>query len=82
VRLTIHDIRGNLVRTVIPAAGTSDRFLAGRYGRGLDGESGCDPNFAWDGRDNHGNDVATGIYLVRLRTSDFEAYKRAVFRGR
>jgi hypothetical protein len=26
--------------------------------------------------------VPTGIYLVRLRTPSFEAYKRAVFRGR
>ncbi|MGH7710655.1 MAG: hypothetical protein ACREOG_05195 [Gemmatimonadaceae bacterium] len=82
VRLTIHDIRGNLIRTVIPARGASDRFLAGRYGRGLDGESGCDPSFAWDGTDNRGDIVATGIYLVRLQTLRFEAYKRAVFRGR
>lgn len=82
VRLTIHDIRGNLVRTIIPAPGASDRFLAGRYGRGIGGESGCEPTFAWDGTDNRGNLVPTGVYLVRLRTSAFEGYKRAVFRGR
>lgn len=82
VRLTVHDIRGQLVRTVIPAPGVSDVFLAGRYGRGADGESGCDPTFSWDGRDNRGRTVPTGVYLVRLRTPSFEAYKRAVFRGR
>jgi hypothetical protein len=83
VRLTIHDIRGSLVRTLIPARGASNLFLAGRYGRGLDGESGCDGSFAWDGTDNSGNVVPTGMYLVRLQTSNgFQAYKRAVFRGR
>jgi hypothetical protein len=83
VRLTIHDIRGSLVRTLIPARGASNLFLAGRYGRGLDGESGCDGSFAWDGTDNAGNVVPTGMYLVRLQTTNgFQAYKRAVFRGR
>lgn len=82
VSLTIHDIRGSLVRTLIPARGASDLFLAGRYGRGLDGESGCEPRSTWDGTDNGGDIVPTGIYLVRLRTPGFEAYKRAVFRGR
>ncbi|HJU75470.1 MAG TPA: hypothetical protein VJ717_17130 [Gemmatimonadaceae bacterium] len=82
VRLTIHDIRGNLVRTLIPSASASDRFIAGRYGRGLGGESGCDGAFAWDGTDNGGRVVPTGVYLVRLRTREFESYKRAVFRGR
>ena len=82
VRLTIHDIRGSLVRTVIPARGASDLFPAGRYGRGLDGESGCDPATVWDGTDERGEMVPTGVYLVRLHTPGFEAYKRAVFRGR
>jgi hypothetical protein len=82
LHLTVHDIRGNLVRTLIPARGASNLFLAGRYGRGLDGESGCDPAFAWDGTDDRGNIVPTGVYLVRLKTREFESYKRAVFRGR
>lgn len=82
VSLTIHDIRGSLVRTLIPSRGASDHFLAGRYGRGLDGESGCEPRSTWDGTDNRGDVVPTGIYLVRLKTPGFEAYKRAVFRGR
>lgn len=82
VRLTVHDIRGNLVRTLIPARGASDLYLAGRYGRGLDGESGCEPGLTWDGTDNRGEVVPTGIYLVRLKTAGFEAYKRAAFRGR
>lgn len=82
VRLTIHDIRGSLVRTVISPRAASNLFLAGRYGRGLDGESGCDPGFSWDGTDDRGEIVPTGIYLVRLQTPGFEAYKRAVFRGR
>lgn len=82
VRLTVHDIRGNLVRTLVPSPGGSDRFLAGRYGRGTGGESGCDPTFAWDGTDDKGGLVPTGVYLVRLKTSAFEGYKRAVFRGR
>jgi hypothetical protein len=82
VRLTVHDIRGNLVRTIIPTPGGSDRFLAGRYGRGIGGESGCEAGFAWDGSDDRGNVVPTGVYLVRLKTAAFEGYKRAVFRGR
>ncbi|MGQ0538637.1 MAG: hypothetical protein ACT4R6_06800 [Gemmatimonadaceae bacterium] len=82
VRLTIHDIRGNTVRTLIPAPGVPDRLIAGRYGRGLDGQSGCAPGFSWDGTDNSGRLVETGVYIVRLNASGLEAYKRAVFRGR
>jgi len=32
----------------------------------------------WDGRDNHGRDVASGIYFVRLDTRDYRASRKMV----
>ncbi|MFN8581436.1 MAG: hypothetical protein U0163_10720 [Gemmatimonadaceae bacterium] len=83
VTLTVLDIRGNLVRTLIPSATVSGGFLPGRYGRGVVGSNnGCDPRFGWDGRADDGAFVPTGVYLIRLRTDYSVQLKRALFRGR
>ncbi len=52
VSVTVHDVEGRLVRTL----------LAGKIL-----ESGV-RNILWDGRDDRGNEVASGVYLCRLRT--------------
>lgn len=83
VRLTVHDLRGNLVRTLVPSQLVGAQLPAGRYGRlrELDAR-GCDPRFAWDGTADDGRTVPAGIYLVRLKTDLVESRKKMLFRGR
>lgn len=81
VRLEILDLRGHLVRKLIPPAFT-DPLPAGRYGRpGPAGGGRCDPALEWDGRAEDGAFVPRGIYLAKLVTPDGTFFKRIVFRG-
>ncbi|MFN8572293.1 MAG: hypothetical protein U0132_09555 [Gemmatimonadaceae bacterium] len=83
VTLTVLDIRGSLVRTLVPGPSVSGAFVPGRYGRGVVGsDSGCDARFAWDGRADDGSLAPTGVYLIRLKTDYSVQFKRALFRGR
>jgi hypothetical protein len=83
VHLTIHDIRGGLIRTMVPRGFVTDALLAGRYGRATPGTTGgCDPTYAWDGRGEDGRYVPSGVYLVRLKTETYEAFKKILYRGR
>jgi hypothetical protein len=51
VSLTVHDVRGNLVRRLLPNASTPQFMAPGRYGRAtLTADNGCDPAMTWDGR--------------------------------
>jgi hypothetical protein len=83
VRLMIHDLRGNPVRTIVPGAGFAGTLPPGRYGRLREADTtGCDPRFAWDGSADNGRMVPAGVYLVRLKTDGYESVKKIVFRGR
>ena len=53
VRLTVHDLMGRAVRTLVDG----DR-PAGEHG------------VLWDGRDDRGEAVGTGVYFVRVETRD------------
>ncbi|CAN5915099.1 hypothetical protein BH11GEM1_BH11GEM1_00520 [soil metagenome] len=83
VDLTILDLRGHLVKTMIPG-GLSSQLAAGRYGRLHDlTSSGCDPAFAWDGTTDAGRNVPAGVYLVRFRVEgEAESVKKILFLGR
>jgi hypothetical protein len=82
VRLTIHDVRGTVLRTIVPSPILASAFPAGRFGRGdPEANTGCDHRFSWDGNDERGRRVPRGIYLVRLKTERFEGVKKIVFRG-
>ena len=82
VSLEILDIRGLLVRRLLPAPGLLGPFLRpGRYGRPESGGSGCDPQFAWDGTTEGGETVNAGVYLAKLATPDGVFFKRIVFQG-
>ena len=82
VTLTIHDIRGIRVRTIVPSFTTSGFFLPGRYGRSaIGGTSGCDSRFSWDGRADDGSVAPTGVYLIHLKTDYSSDFKKALFRG-
>lgn len=84
VRLEIFDLRGNLVRTLIPSERVSGVLLPGRYGRAsaTGPDSGCDPHLRWDGVARDGRVVPPGVYLVRLVANGTAMTRKIVFRGR
>jgi hypothetical protein len=82
VSLTVHDVRGNLVRRILPNASTPQFLAPGRYGRATPtADAGCDPSLTWDGRDVNGSAVPRGVYLIRLRAGGDQSIKKAVFQG-
>ena len=62
VRLRIYDVRGRLVYSF----GDEPNRSPGRY------------SVAWDGRDNRGSGVASGVYFFRLETDFFNDTQRMV----
>ena len=82
VSLTVHDVRGNVVRRILPNASTPQFLRPGRYGRASStAEEGCDPALTWDGRADDGRVVPRGVYLIRLRAGGAQSIKKAVFQG-
>ena len=82
VSLDVFDVRGRLVRRVVPSDQVPARLDAGRYGRPASDALGtCDPRFAWDGKDETGAYVRPGVYLYRLSAPGFRDTKRIVFLG-
>jgi hypothetical protein len=83
VRLAIYDVRGRLVRTLIPSSSIPGTLDAGYYGRAGTGPlaTGCDPRFTWDGRGSDGASVPPGVYLVRFHADDAWQTKKIIFRG-
>ena len=81
VELAVYDLRGRLVRQLIPAASSCGTVTleAGEYGRGISGET--DPCVAteWNGRNEHGETVARGVYVLRLRAGGTSQIKRIVY---
>ena len=59
VRLTIYNIRGQAVRTLV----------AGHLPAGFH-------TFSWDGRDDSGRDLSSGVYLYQVRSDQFNAVRR------
>ena len=68
VTLTIYDIRGRVVRTLIlgnqPAGVYQSRSKAAH----------------WDGRNHFGEKVATGVYFYTLKAGDFSATRKMLIR--
>jgi hypothetical protein len=82
VSLTVHDVRGHLVRRILPNAGSPQFLQPGRYGRATPtADQGCDPRLSWDGRADDGSTVPRGVYLIRLRAGGEQSIKKAVFQG-
>jgi hypothetical protein len=82
VTLAVYDLRGHLVRTIVPSKEVEGYLGAGTYGRFIPGmNAGCDPRFAWDGRGSDGHLVPPGVYLARLRADGHWQTKKMVFRG-
>ena len=66
VSLDILDLRGNVVRRLIPGVGGQREFLPGKYGRGQPGAgSNCDGRFVWDAhRRRWSNSCARRLYCA------------------
>ncbi len=84
ISLEILDLRGNPVRTIVPAEDGQSLFPAGRYGRGLPGaQNNCDNRFVWNGTAGDGQPVPPGVYLARFRANGgAPTVRRILFRGR
>ena len=61
--LSIYNTRGQRVRTLLDG---SKEFGAGRH------------SVVWDGRDDGGNQVSSGIYFYKMQTGDFVQTNRMV----
>lgn len=85
VLVQVLDVRGNLVRTLVPSPGIPSQLAAGRYGRATgdipDG-FGCDDRLTWDGVASDGRTVPAGVYLLRMRADGAEVVRRMLFLGR
>lgn len=80
VELALYDIRGRLVRQLIPGVGCGAVELPpGLYGRDDGGEADPCTTFAWNGLDDRGRDVEPGVYLLRLRAGGVVDVRRVVF---
>lgn len=66
IELNIYDISGRLVKSFPLFTPHSSPTIA----------------VSWDGKDDSGNKVGNGIYLLRLTTHNFKAIKKIVFIGR
>ena len=84
VVLDVLDLRGNMVRNLVPGADGQREFAAGKYGRGAPGAgSNCDGRFVWDATGNDGRTVAPGVYIARFRVgSGAPIFRSMLFRGR
>jgi hypothetical protein len=85
VQLQVLDIRGNVVRTLVPSGTTPARLAAGRYGRGtgdIPNGFGCDGRIIWDGTASDGSLVPAGVYLLRMRADGTDIVRRMLFVGR
>jgi hypothetical protein len=80
VKLTIYDVRLRAVRSILPGKG-SRRLAGGAYGRVASGGGGCDPAFSWDGRDNDGRPVPSGVYIAAFEADGVRTTKKILFLG-
>ena len=84
VALDILDLRGNVVRNLIPGSTGQREFLPGKYGRGQPGAgSNCDGRFIWDATGSNGRTVAPGVYIARFMVDNGKPiFRSMLFRGR
>jgi hypothetical protein len=82
VTLDVLDLRGGVVRRLLPSSDFPPMLAAGRYGRGPSGDGLCDPRLSWDGRADDGQWVPAGVYLYKLKFGGVVQFKRIVYLGR
>jgi hypothetical protein len=80
VDLAVYDIRGRLVRQLVPQRDCPPAELpAGIYGREGGTPDGPCQAFSWDGRDDRDREVPPGVYLLRLKADGVVDVRRMVF---
>ncbi|MGW8267609.1 MAG: S8 family serine peptidase [Longimicrobiales bacterium] len=80
VELAVFDIRGRLVRQLVPGRNCPPaEFPAGIYGREGGPPEGPCQVFSWDGRDDRDREVPPGVYLLRLEADGVVDVRRVVF---
>ncbi len=79
VKLTVHTIHGDKVRTLIPGVRDA-QMAAGRYGRGTP-SGGCDGVQVWDGKADDGRYVPSGVYLLIFEANGLRSVKKILWRG-
>jgi len=81
VELTVHDLRGRLVRTLIPAQSSCPivQLPPGVYGRPGSPDDGNCILTAWDGRDEAGERLPRGVYVLRLLSNGVPQYRRMLY---
>jgi serine protease AprX len=86
VELNVYDLRGRLVRRLIPARTDCGELVLspGLYGRGghiinLPDAPDCALT-RWDGTDEHGRTVSAGVYVIRLRAGGIVDVQRVLYR--
>ncbi|HEY0305439.1 MAG TPA: S8 family serine peptidase [Longimicrobiales bacterium] len=80
VNLAVYDLRGRLVRTLIPADASCGEITLqpGQYGRAVTDTDPC-VRTRWDGKTAGGDFVTRGVYILRLRANGEEQVKRIVY---
>jgi hypothetical protein len=80
VQLAVYDLRGRLVRSLIPSSSTCGDVMLdpGQYGRAPAEINPCVATL-WDGTDATGATVPRGVYVLRLRASGIDQVKRILF---
>lgn len=80
VELAVFDIRGRLVRQLVPGRNCPPAELpAGVYGREGGPPEGPCQTFSWNGRDDRDREVPPGVYLLRLKADGIVDVRRVVF---
>jgi hypothetical protein len=71
VLIEVYDIRGRLVRTLLDGSLEQGQALQLRLGAGRH-------SVVWDGRDDSGNQVSSGIYLYRMVAGEYQSIRRMI----
>jgi hypothetical protein len=81
VRLTIYNLRLQRVRQLVPGPLGTGSFAAGAYGRGdPTAQTGCDDRLSWDGRDDDGRLLPTGIYVAEFMANGVRTTRKIYFK--
>jgi len=79
LELAVFDLRGRLIRHLIPERGCPPVELeAGVYGREGEADEGPCQSFTWDGKDDSDSAVPQGVYLLRLKAGGVVDVRRMV----